>query len=164
MCGEEEYIRYLGGVAILTAPRSRFSRSIYEGQLNHVKLEELLTDAEDLMVSGLKGVIAFANMPEDRTALYARAQWKYQQARPNMRKIVESTYRDQSYRVGRISEVVFDFQPAPIVGNETIYKLLCHGHYSKLKTASLLDRVPPSRYFKNLIANRNLSDRNNSNE
>ncbi len=159
LSGQEGYIHYLGGVAIIVAPRSRFSRSFYEGELDKDNIEDTLIGAEQLMLEGLKWVIAFANPPELRTALVSRAQYNFKQAQPNMRRIVASTYKERADRIDHISPAMYGLQPAPVVNSEVIYKLVSRGNLGELHSIRLLDDIPPARDFKKLLELRSMSGR-----
>jgi hypothetical protein len=153
--GAEGYVRYAGGVALLHDPDSDFSQSMLIGidQTDPESSERIVIHAEDLMLSGLRTVVARANStPSDRGL--AAFEHRYYEARSGIQSIVSEAYKDTD-RLDLLGAAVAALRPNPL-RDISIYKALCHGRMHKLHTVRLMDGILPHDYYRDLVAGRTL--------
>lgn len=150
--GQESYIDYLGGLALVHTPDSTFSQHLL-GQSSR-EPEAILAHAERVMVSGLRGVIWAANPPEPRGGL-VQAEGNYSVALPHMQYTIKSAFDTHGKRIDTINDMFFTLQPTPVLSG-TVYKHLCHGRGNLLLTTMLLGAYPPAGVFEALVAGRHV--------
>lgn len=151
--GQESYIRYLGGVAILNAPHHQVSEALL-ASVAEEDVEAAILRAEDLLYNGLRGVIKYANSPVARH--WAQAEHGFGAALPHMIEIVDGTYERHARRLDRINPAFNALRPAPMY-DETTYHSLCHANRGRLYTERLMDGVQSAAIFRPKLAGRRLT-------
>ncbi len=153
--GQEAYIRYLGGVAIINDPWSPFARGIHQRQDNPEDLLTIVNHAELLIYRGLQKVITFANPPDHRRNMIKTGS-RFNEALPNMRKIIDTTCSDFAERLDAINPALRLAQPAPIL-DRYMYGHFAHCRLYKIGTRRLLGGLLPAVDFESILAGRTLA-------
>lgn len=157
-CGQDAYLYYLGGLAILHSPYGGYSRSTFGDNLPENPAgfmeyrEPVVAHAEELMVEGLFRVIAVSNRLEPGQAIGA-AEGSYKTASPNFLRIVNTTCESLKGRVEAIDLDLALPRPMPLRKYRT-YTYLCHSRKSEIYTKKLLDNILPSELFGTVLDGR----------
>jgi hypothetical protein len=149
--GQEGYLHYLAGLAILNTPSSQFALDLL-GQGERTS-EDVIVAAESLMYRGLQSVIKYSNPPGS----LADARGGFNEALPRMFHIVDSTYELHEDRIGSINHAFYGIRPAPMFV-EGYYKMLCDGNRTKILTSHLLDGILPAVQFTDVLRDRHVGD------
>lgn len=161
--GQEAYIRYLGGVALLHDPESELAQSIVG---SHVQLDTYegmnaaVRHAETVMFHNLQDVVRMANPPDFRTPL-SSAERRYKEALPHIHQIVDSTFQSQGGRLEVLDTALQLIRPMPLV-KEAMYKHVCHPHREKIRTLRLMDDIMVDPRFISIVSDRFLGRSNAS--
>ncbi|MGH7195830.1 MAG: hypothetical protein ACREGA_03565 [Candidatus Saccharimonadales bacterium] len=159
--GQESYVRYLGGLAILHEPKGDFAAGLLGVDFFEHDYEEYpewaVAHAETLMYQGLRGVILAANPPESRSPI-AQLEHNYAAAIPHIRQTVASICKLQPERLDQINPTIKIFRPMP-AANQSIYKSICHSRLEKIQTEDLLEGFLPAPVFTIILdGKRTLAD------
>jgi hypothetical protein len=153
--GQEAYIQYLSGVAILNTPYSSFARGTIGEGIEHP--DAIILHSEQLMYDGLRSVIAQANPPAMRADLQKYAEHRFFEALPVMLRIVDSAYTAQGVRINSMNAAFPYLRPMPAY-DESMYHHLCHSRKGKIRTRTLLDGIQEAAIFSDALTKRCISD------
>jgi len=158
--GADAYIHYLGGVGIINAPDSPFAKDIL-GSEHDVTAdpETVLTYAEVMMYTGLRGVIKAANPPTPHQGI-DRLEKNFADALPIMLDVRDRAVTGEATvkRISRINEAFLALAPFPLE-DASLYKAMCHGgRRNVLQTLTFVDNYPVAKAFEGLIVGRTLSN------
>lgn len=149
----DQYIRYLGGVALLTRPDATRDMHGFDAESESDRLDIVIA-AEHLMYDGLRKIIFTVGGEGKPTAAY---EDRHQLLLPRMLQVREHSFETQSQRIDRLHPFFAVFRPYPVT-NEVTFKQLCHSRKSKLRTKDLMDSLEPEVRFREVVtADRTLS-------
>ncbi|CAN5635332.1 hypothetical protein BH23PAT1_BH23PAT1_4740 [soil metagenome] len=153
--GKEAYFYYAAGLAIINNPEG--THALHGKPVESARAGEILLVSEVLILRGLKDIIRYSNPPERRSSM-GDMTLCYEEAFPNMNKIRKIVYDDEEYEQ-RLKDLNF-FLPImrPLATrDEAVYKAICHGRMSELKTSKLFDGFGESGLFSKIIETRTMA-------
>ncbi|MBI1857317.1 hypothetical protein HY003_03645 [Candidatus Saccharibacteria bacterium] len=151
--GSEAYIRYCAGLAIVQFPEDMVN--IHRLENNESTAGDIITTAERMMIHGIVRVIRIAQEPEYRKHKLTMED-RFQESLWAMRELVDYTCERHEYRLERLNPMYSILRPAPFL-KEQIYRKICHGNYTTLRTIRLLDDFVPDLSLLDTIADRTVA-------
>lgn len=148
----EGYIRYCTGIAVIQFPEDM--TDIHRQPIIETSADEILTTAERLMIDGIVRVIRTAQEPEFRKHKL-EMQGRFEQSLPAMRELVEWACERYESRLERLNPMYSVLRPAPFL-YKPLYRKICHGNYTTLRTARLMDVFMPDPILLDKVAGRTI--------
>lgn len=144
--GQEGYLRYLAGIAIINFPSGKFARGVLgEGTKGPL---DVLVWGEEQMVTGLADVIRAANPPDDDLLT---AEHHFDEALPLMRQLVTTSFISAGDQIKRMNKAFNALRPLAVANGKT-YRSICHGNYNRLRTVDLMGGIQPASMFMNFMS------------
>lgn len=135
----EGYIRYCTGIAVVQFPEDM--TDIHRQSSIESSADAILTTAERLMIDGITRVIRTAQEPQFRERKL-EMQGRFRQSLPAMRELVEWACERHEARLEKLNPMYPVLRPAPFL-HEPLYRKICHGNYTTLRTMRLMDVFMP---------------------
>lgn len=152
----EGYIRYCTGIAIVQFPEDMVD--IHRRQDIESSADEILAVAERLMIDGIIRVIRTSQEPDFRKHKL-EMESRFKKALPAMRELVEHACFHHEARLEKLSPMYPVLRPAPFL-HEPLYRKICHGNYTTLKTIRLMDVFMPDPILLDKVGGRTVKGYN----
>lgn len=156
LVGQESYVAYLGGVALLQDPSGELAQGLLgPAAYSEGDAELVVQHAEDIMHRSLRNVLLSAS-PESQRNLTA-AEHNFALILPHIQRIVRATCRERKMQLDLMNPAFRILPPMPLT-NPQIYGHFCHGRKTHLRTTHLISPYFAAPELQHILANRTLSN------
>ena len=156
LVGQESYVAYLGGVALLQDPSGELAQGLLgAAAYSEGDAELVVQHAEDIMHRNLRNVLLSAS-PESQRNLTA-AEHNFALTLPHIQRIVRATCRERKMQLDLMNPAFRILPPMPLT-NPQIYGHFCHGRKTHLRTTHLISPYFAAPELQHILANRTLSN------
>lgn len=153
------YLDYATGLTMLTNTAEMADFLGYD-DLSGENLKDYVISAEAMMLSGLRGVISYANEPELRSKLLSM-ETTFDQANPIQLAAQEYAFYKFGEQIDQINDRLKILKPLP-VSDRVIYGYLCHSRLVKIPTKRLIQPFRNSDVLDEILVGRTLADARNN--